>query len=267
MLLQAHLFLDDSGKYRVRSKGFQRHERSVILPTIWFLLSSFQCLTISYLQFQRTGSFLAAIKDKFQETLKIRPDYGIRKCAPVDPLAQSKVRRAYKAGVLNPFAMSMTNSASNSGYDDLSESLLHEMGTGFGPRSMIEPAAWTTSCFEYGIEDRVEQMIGKRFVRCKGFNGADKTSKITLSNCYQFQTGNYLKMWDVENDPMNMVNLFFFMMDMHLKPAMEFYGLEDVPLFNSRAYAKDLKVRIFFESFVHTNSIVCFLSNHILLCI
>ena len=163
--------------------------------------------------------------------------------------------------------MSMTNSASNSGYDDLSESLLHEMGTGFGPRSMIEPAAWTTSCFEYGIEDRVEQMIGKRFVRCKGFNGADKTSKITLSNCYQFQTGNYLKMWDVENDPMNMVNLFFFMMDMHLKPAMEFYGLEDVPLFNSRAYAKDLKVRIFFESFVHTNSIVCFLSNHILLCI
>ena len=139
--------------------------------------------------------------------------------------------------------MSMANSDTNSGYDDLNECLLHEMGTSFGPRSMIEPAAWTVSCFEWGIEDRCEQMMGEKFVRCKGFNGADKTSKLTLANPYQFETGNYLKMWDLRDDPMNPVNLFFFMMDKHLLPAMEFHGLTDAPLFNSRAVGKELKVR------------------------
>jgi len=117
------------------------------------------------------------------------------------------------------------------------------MGTSFGPRSMIEPAAWTVSCFEWGIEDRCEEMMGEKFVCCKGFNGADKTSKLTLANPYQFETGNYLKMWDLCGDPMNPVNLFFFMMDKHLLPAMEFHGLTDAPLFNSRAVGKELKVR------------------------
>jgi len=51
----------------------------------------FQCLTLSYLHFQLIGSFLAAIKDKFAKMLKLRPDYGKRKSAPVDPLAQAKV--------------------------------------------------------------------------------------------------------------------------------------------------------------------------------
>jgi len=168
---------------------------------------------LSCLHFQLIGSFLAAIKDKFAKRLKVHPDYGKHKSAPVDPLAWAKVRRAFKDGILNPFATSMANSGSDSGYDALNECLLHEMGTSFGPRSMIEPATWMVSCFEWGIEDRCEQMLGEKFVRCKGFNGADKTSKLTLANPYQFETGNYFKMWDLPRDPMNPVNLFFFMMD------------------------------------------------------
>jgi len=205
-----------------------------------------QYLMCSCLLLNCIGSYQAAIKKKFADTLKLRPDYGKRKCAPVDPLAQSKVRKAYGAGVLDPFAMSMSDTGSGSGYDDLCEVLLHEMGTGFGPRSTIEPAAWTVSCFQWGVEDRVESQIGKRFVRCKGFNGADKTSKLTLSNPYQFETGDFLKMWDNKGDPMNIVNLFFFFMENHLQPAMDFHGLTDVPLFNGRAYAKVLKVRYSF---------------------
>jgi len=75
------------------------------------------------------------------------------------------------------------------------------------------------------------------------FNHPTKTSKLTLANPYQFETGNYLKMWDLRGDPMNPVNLFFFMMDKHLLPAMEFRSLTDAPLFNSRAVGKELKVR------------------------
>jgi len=85
-------------------------------------------------------------------------------------------------------------------------------------------------------------MMGEKFVCCKGFNGADKTSKLTLANPYQFETGNYLKMWDLRGDPMNPVNLFFFMMDKHLLLAMEFHSLTDAPLFNSPATGKELKV-------------------------
>jgi len=70
----------------------------------------YQCLTLSYLHLQLIGSFLAAIKDKFAKTLKARPDYRKRKSAPVDPLAQAKVRRAFKDRILNPFATSMANS-------------------------------------------------------------------------------------------------------------------------------------------------------------
>jgi len=40
-----------------------------------------------------------------------------------------------------------------------------------------------------------------------------------------------------------LANLFFFMMDKHLLPAMQFHGLKDAPLFNSRAVGKELKVR------------------------
>jgi len=86
-------------------------------------------------------------------------------------------------------------------------------------------------------------MMGEKFVRCKGFNGADKTSKLALANPCQFEMGNCLKMWDLRDDPMNPVNLFFFMMDKHLLPAMEFHGLTDAPLFNSRAVGKELKAR------------------------
>jgi len=105
-----------------------------------------------------------------------------------------------------------------------------------------EKAAWTVSCFEWGIEDRCEAMMGEKFGHCKGFNDANKTSKLTLANPYQYKTGNYLKMWDLRGDPMNPVNLFIFMMDKHLSPAMQFHGLTDAPLFNSRAVGKELKV-------------------------
>jgi len=84
--------------------------------------------------------------------------------------------------------------------------------------------------------------MGKTYLCCKGFNGADKTSKRTLNNPCKFETGNYLKMWDLPGDPMNPVNLFFFMIDKHLILTMEFHGLNDAPLFNSRAVGKELKV-------------------------
>ena len=50
-------------------------------------------------------------------------------------------------------------------------------------------------------------------------------------------------MWDLPGDPMNIVNLFHVYVQDHLKPAMDFHGLKDAPLFNRRAPQKELKVR------------------------
>ena len=85
-----------------------------------------------------------------------------------------------------------------------------------GPRGEKEPHAMTYSSFERGIEDEVPEYMGLRYLRLKGFNGADKSSKLSLTNPYQYETGGFLKMWDNRNDPLNIVNLYYFYADTHL---------------------------------------------------
>ena len=132
-----------------------------------------------------------------------------------------------------------------------------------GPRGEKEPHAMTYSSFEYGIEDEVPEFIDLRYVRLNGFNGADKTAKLSLTNPYQYETGGFLKMWDNRSDPLNVVNLLFFYFDNHLKPAMDFHGLTDAPLFNRRAPQKELRVR--FRNQSNTLSNDSFRSNIVVL--
>ena len=190
------------------------------------------------------GSFKAAIKEKFEETLKHRPTYGKRKPSPVDMRAQEKMRNAFKSGLIDPFNIDMSDKGKKSGYNDLLPALCHKIGCSVGPRGQKEPHAMTYSSFEYGIEEEVNEHKGLRYIRLQGFNEADKTAKLTLSNPWQYKTGGFLKMWDNRKDPLNVVNLFFFYVEKHLKPAMDMYGLVDAPLFNRRAPNKELKVCI-----------------------
>jgi len=133
-----------------------------------------------------------------------------------------------------------------------------------GLRGEKEPHAMTYSLFEYGIEDEVPEHIDLRYVHLNGFNGADKTAKLSLTNPYQYETGGFLKMWDNRSDPLNVVNLLFFYFDNHLKPAMDFHGLTDAPLFNRRAPQKELRVRFRNQSNTlsndsfHSNTVVLF---------
>lgn len=175
--------------------------------------------------------------------------------------AQAKMRTAYAQRVINPFEIDMSDKGKKSGYHDLLPALCHEIGCSMGPRGEKEPHAMTYSSFEYGIEEEVPQYKGLRFIRLKGFNGADKTAKLSLANPYQYETGGFLKMWDNRRDPLNVVNLFFFYVEKHLKPAMEFHGLTDAPLFNRRAPMKELKVR--FRNHSCTHSTVSSRSNSI----
>ena len=193
----------------------------------------------------------------------MRPTYGKRNPSPVDMNAQAKMRDAYTLQVITPFAIDMSDKGSKSGYNDLLPSLCHEIGCSMGPRGEKEPHAMTYSSFEYGIEDDVPEFIDLRYVRLNGFNGADKTAKLSLTNPYQYKTGGFLKMWDNRSDPLNVVNLLFFYFDNHLKPAMDFHGLTDAPLFNRRAPQKELRVR--FRNQFNTLSNDSFRSNIVVL--
>ena len=157
--------------------------------------------------------------------------------------AQLKIRAAYNKGVINPFAIDMSDKGLKSGYNDLLPGLCHEIGCSMGPRGEKEPHAMTYSSFEYGVEDEVPDFMDLRYIRLMGFNGADKTQKLSLTNPYQYETGGFLEMWDNRKDPMNVVNLFFFYIENHLKPAMDYHGLTDAPLFNRRAPQKEIRVR------------------------
>jgi len=70
-------------------------------------------------------------------------------------------------------------------------------------------------------------------------------------------------MWDNRSDPLNVVNLLFLCFDNHLKPAMDFHGLTDAPLFNCRAPQKELRVHFRNQSNTLSNDL--FRSNTIVL--
>jgi len=78
----------------------------------------------------------------------------------------------------------MSDRGSKLGYNDLLPSLYHEIGCSMGPRGTKEPHAMTYSSFEYSIEDEVPEFIDLRYVRLNGFNGADKTAKLSLTIPY-----------------------------------------------------------------------------------
>jgi hypothetical protein len=128
------------------------------------------------------GSYHAAIKEKFAATLVERPDYGIRKQAPVDRNAQEKIRTNAN---LHPFKMSMDDKGVHSGYDDCIEILVHEIGHSFGPRGKKEPHSLRLSNFHYFVEDNHPDHKGKRTIQLSGFNGVDKTAKLRLTNVFR----------------------------------------------------------------------------------
>jgi len=166
--------------------------------------------------------------------------------------AQAKMRDAYALQVITPFAIDMSYKGLKLGYHNLLPSLCHEIGCSMGPRGEKEPHAMTYSSFEYGIEDEVPDYIDLPYFHLNGFNGANKTAKLSLTNLYQHKTDGFLKMWNNRSDPLNVVNLLFFYFDNHLKPATDFHGLMDVPLFNRRAPQKELRVH--FRNQSHTLS-------------
>ena len=157
----------------------------------------------------------------------------------------------------------MSDKGKNSGFNHLLPCLCHEIGCCMGPRGQKEPHALTYSSFEYGVEDEVEAYMGLRYICLNTFNGADKSAPLSLSNPYQYESGSFLKMWDNRKDPLNVVNLFFFYVEQHLKPAMEFYKLEDAPFWNRRAPAKELKVC--FRHHIHCFCIALVSSNSVFL--
>lgn len=83
------------------------------------------------------GSFHAALKKDFESTLKLRPDLGVRKVAPVDLQAAAKVRNAK----LQPFKRSMER-LENSGYTTLLKIIAHSMGEIF----MLRGGKEVSSC-------------------------------------------------------------------------------------------------------------------------
>ena len=69
------------------------------------------------------GSFHAALRIKFETTLKERPEYGIRKTSPIDLMAGVKIRESN----LTPYKMDI-DSKSSSGYDWLVTIIAQQMG-------------------------------------------------------------------------------------------------------------------------------------------
>jgi hypothetical protein len=185
------------------------------------------------------GSFHAAIQQKFDDTVEHRPTYGRRKSAPVDPMAQHKIRDPTNG--LTPYSLSMEPN-DEKGYNDLSRMLLHELGCTFGPRGKKEPSSLFVSSFEFFVEEEIPQHRGRRCLVLLSFGNADKTNKITLANPHVLDTSGALKIWENPADPYCIVKLFDCMVNKHLIPAMTYHGLKDAPLFNRRANAKELKV-------------------------
>ena len=185
------------------------------------------------------GSFHAAIQQKFDDTLEHRPTYGRRKSAPVDPMAQNKIRDPTNG--LTPYSMSMEPN-DDKGYNDLSRMLLHEIGCTFGPRGKKEPSSLYVSSFEFFVEEEVIKYIGRRCLVLLTFGNADKTNKISMANPYVLNTSGTLKIWENPADPYCIVKLFDCLTNKHVIPAMTYHNLKDAPLFNRRANAKELKV-------------------------
>lgn len=172
-----------------------------------------------------------------------RPDYGKRKSSPINIHAQGKICSAYTHRIIDPFAVDVSDKGTKLGYNNLLPCLCHKIGCSMGPHGQKEPRALTYSSFEYGVEDKVLAYMGLRYIHLKTFNSANKTCKLSLTNLYQYEMGSFLKMWDNRKDPINVVNLFFYYVETHLKPAMDYYKLKDVPFWNRRAPQKELRVR------------------------
>jgi len=117
--------------------------------------------TVLFLHFiqHNIGSFKAAIKEKFEETLKVRPTHGKCNPSPVDMNAQAKMRDANTLQVITPFAIDMSDKGSKLGHNDLLPWLCLEIGCSMGPRGEKEPHAMTYSSFKCGIEDEVPEHI------------------------------------------------------------------------------------------------------------
>jgi hypothetical protein len=195
------------------------------------------------------------MKDHFQKIVAIRPDYGVRKSAPVDLDLDRKLRDP--ANGLKPFGRSMKHDGM-SGVEDLQGILAVQIGKMNALRGEIEPSGLRRRSFAHGIQEG-GPMNGRSYVKLIGLDGRDKTGKLSLSNVYQVDTSGHLIIWESEflGDKFDYVRLMKFYDLTHLGPLCEAEGVDDCPFFTRRAPEKVLKLRRragqTYELYLHKN--------------
>jgi hypothetical protein len=196
------------------------------------------------------------MKDLFQQTVELRPQYGVRKSAPVDLDLDRKLRDP--ANGLKPFGRSMKNDGM-SGVEDLQGILAVQIGKMNALRGEIEPSGLRRRSFELGIQNG-GPMNGRSYVKLIGLDGRDKTGKLSLSNTYQVDTSGHLIIWESDflDDSFDYVRLMQFYDSAHLGPLCEAEGVDDCPFFTRRAPEKVLRPRRnagkFHELYLHRNA-------------
>jgi hypothetical protein len=183
----------------------------------------------------------AAMKDLFQKIVAVRPDFGVRKSAPVDLDCDRKLRDP--ANGLNPFGRSMMSDG-KSGVEDLQGILAVQIGKMNALRGDVEPSGLRRRSFEHGIQ-KGGPMNARSYVKLIGLDGRDKTGKLSLSNPYQVDTSGHLIIWESDfiEDKFDYVRLMQFYDKTHLAPLCEAEGVNDCPFFLRRAPEKVLKPR------------------------
>jgi hypothetical protein len=212
----------------------------------------------------KKGSFHAALKMDYEETLKHRPDYGVRKSAPVDLNAAQKVRDSR----IDPYQRSMID-PQMSGFDWCMRIIAHSMGEIFMLRGGKEVSE---CCYDQSVISIIQFLLtmmflqpanlmysdftldfqkggpfdGRRFLQLNSFGAAgnaDKTCKLSLGNPYIRDASGYYKIYENPGDKFCLIKLYVYYVTEHLLPAMAHEGKEDHWFFIRRAPQKVLNER------------------------
>jgi len=201
------------------------------------------------------GSFHAYLKDDFAETLTVRDDFGKRKSAPTDLMADAKLRDP--ANGLQPFRRDMFD-ASKSGLTDLQRILAHQTGSMNALRSHKEPAGLRKNSFIIGTQHGGPKH-GLRFVKLGTLDGRDKTQKLSLAHPYTIESGNTLVIWQgSDQDRFEYTRMIHYYIQTQLQPACDEAGVDDCDFFLRRAPEKVMKKRralgLTHEVYIHKNA-------------
>ena len=177
------------------------------------------------------------------ETVTLRPDYGMRKSAPIDLNSDRKLRDPSIG--LRPFDRSMENSDSKSGLKTLQQVLAYHIGKTCGLRGDIEPAGLRKNSFELGVQHGGPNH-NRKYVKLIGLDGRDKAAKLSLANPHQATMGNTMIIWESPslNDQLDYVRMMEFYYETQLNPLRLAEGIADCPFFLRRAPGKVLKVSV-----------------------